>query len=136
MYSDALLDHFQSPRNAGEMAAADGEANGENPVCGDRLHLSLRVADGKVEAVRWQADGCAPAVAAASMLSEMVTGMTAAEAGGVSREDLTAMLGGLPARKSHAIVLAVTTLHAALLNYHEHHVRESTVAEAGIAERS
>ena len=60
MFSDAVLDHFQSPRNAGEMANADAEAEEENQVCGDRLHVWLRIEGEVVVEMTWRAEGCAP----------------------------------------------------------------------------
>jgi nitrogen fixation NifU-like protein len=117
VFSEDLLDHFQSPRNVGTMVGADAEAEGENPVCGDRLHIWLRIRDGEVQMATWRAEGCAPVLAAASVTSEIVRGMSLAEAGAVDRETITQALGGLPARKAHAAALAVTTLRTALDNY-------------------
>lgn len=117
VFSETLLDHFQAPRNVGELAGADAEAEDENPVCGDRLHVWLRVQHGRVNQIRWRAEGCAPAIAAASVMSELVSGMTLDAASRLSREAIADALGGLPARKSHAAVLAVSTLRAALSAY-------------------
>jgi nitrogen fixation NifU-like protein len=108
------MDHFQSPRNVGEMEGADAEAEAENPVCGDRLHVWLRVKDGRVEQMRWRAEACAPAIAAASVTSDLVTGMRVGEAMAVNRARIISALGGLPARKTHAAVLVVSALHEAL----------------------
>ncbi len=116
MYSRELLDHFDNPRNVGELADADAEAESENPVCGDRLHVWLRIKEGKVERMSWRAEGCAPAIAAASTLSEMVPGLSVPEALVLDRESLTENLGGLPARKSHAAILAISALRQALSN--------------------
>lgn len=113
-FSEVLLDHFNFPRNIGEIEDAEAEAEAENPVCGDRLHLWLRVREETIEMIRWRAQGCAPAIAAASMLSEMVEGMTLAEARELNRSELDGALGGLPGRKSHAAHLAVAALREAL----------------------
>jgi len=120
MFSDTLLDHFQSPRNVGKMQNADAEAEQENPVCGDRLHVWLRIKDGRVEAARWQAQGCAPALAAASVATEMIAGMALDEAAKLDRQALEQALGGLPPRKSHAAGLAITTIRAAIESYRSH----------------
>jgi nitrogen fixation protein NifU and related proteins len=117
MYSDILLEHFQAPRNVGEMRDADAEAEQENPVCGDRLHVWLRIKDGRVEAAKWRAQGCAPALAVASLASEMIQGMSLDEAEHVDRKDLEQALGGLPPRKSHATSLAVSTIRMAIESY-------------------
>ena len=113
-YSDAFKDHLANPRNAGELEDADASAEQTNPVCGDRLRLSLRVRGGRVEAARFLAYGCPPTLACGSALAEMLEGMTLEEAARVTRSRITDALGGLPARKQHAAALAVETLHAAL----------------------
>ena len=117
VFSDTVLDHFQSPRNTGEIVGADTEAEDENPVCGDRLHIWLRIDNGVVRELRWQAQGCAPALAAASITSEMVRGMTLEEARSIDRQAIADALGGLPARKAHAAMLATSTLRRALDQY-------------------
>jgi nitrogen fixation NifU-like protein len=113
-YSEAFKDHLANPRNAGELSNADAFAEQSNPVCGDRLRLSLRVRDGRIEAARFLAYGCAPTLACGSALAGMLEGMTLEEAARVTRSHITDALGGLPARKQHAAALAVETLHAAL----------------------
>jgi nitrogen fixation NifU-like protein len=85
-----------------------------NPACGDRLRLTLRVRDGRITAARFLAYGCPPTLACGSALTEMLEGVTAAEAALITRQQLTKVLGGLPARKSHAAALAIETLHEAL----------------------
>lgn len=114
-YSEAFRDHLANPRNAGELEDADSTAEMTNPVCGDRLRLSLRVRAGRVEAARFLAYGCPPTLACGSALTELVTGRTLAEAARLTRQDLARALGGLPARKGHAAALAVETLQAALV---------------------
>jgi nitrogen fixation NifU-like protein len=114
MFSETLLDHFQSPRNVGEMPDANAEAEEENPVCGDRLHLWLRIEDGRIQLASWRAEGCAPAIAAASVASELLQGMTVDEALHLDRDTVSQALGGLPARKAHAALLAVAAVRKAL----------------------
>ena len=79
MYSPQLLDHFQNPRNAGEIVEADATAEIENPACGDVLRLSLKVKSGRIAEIRFKAKGCVPSMACASALTEMVTGQTVLE---------------------------------------------------------
>jgi nitrogen fixation NifU-like protein len=117
VFSDALLDHFERPRNAGPMQEADAEAEDENPVCGDRLHLWLRVREGAITEASWLAEGCAPALAAASVTSELLHGMTLEQARELSRERVAEALGGLPPRKAHAAMLAVSAVHKAIDAY-------------------
>lgn len=114
MFSETLLDHFQSPRNVGEMQGADAEAEHENPVCGDRLRIWLRISNGVIEEASWRAEGCAPAIAAASVTSELLRGMPVEEARALDRDAVAEALGGLPARKAHAAVLAVSTVRKAI----------------------
>ena len=113
-YSDAFKDHLANPRNSGELADADAVAELTNPVCGDRLRLSLRVRGGRVEAARFLAYGCAPTLACGSALASMLEGLTPEEAARIGRPQIAGALGGLPARKQHAAALAVETLNAAL----------------------
>ena len=113
-YSDAFKDHLANPRNAGELADADATAEQSNPVCGDRLRLSLRVRSGRIEAARFLAYGCPPTLACGSALAELVEGMTTEEAARLTRREVIDAVGGLPARKHHAAALAIETLRAAL----------------------
>jgi nitrogen fixation NifU-like protein len=113
-YSERFKDHLANPRNAGELADADAVSEQTNPVCGDRLRLSLRVRDNKIETARFLAYGCPPTIACGSALAELLEGMTLEEAARVSRQEIVKAVGGLPTRKGHAAALAVETLRAAL----------------------
>ncbi len=113
-YSETFKDHLANPRNAGELEDADARAEQSNPVCGDRLHLSLRLRGGRIEAARFLAYGCPATLACGSALAEMIVGMTVEEARRITRRSIIEVLGGLPARKGHAPALAIETLHAAL----------------------
>lgn len=114
MYSEALLDHFQFPRNVGRLDHADAEARDENPICGDVLQMWFQVDAGLIVAVGWQAEGCAPLLAAASAASELLKNMPVAGARTLNREDIEMALGGLPARKSHAAALVISVVQHAL----------------------
>jgi NifU-like protein involved in Fe-S cluster formation len=113
-YSDTFKDHLAHPRCVGELADATNVAEQVNPVCGDRLRLSLRVLDGRIEAARFLAYGCAPTLACGSALAEMIEGMTLEEARRLTRQQIIRALDGLPSRKQHAAALAIETLRAAL----------------------
>jgi len=113
-YSDLFKDHLANPRNAGELPDADASAEQVNPLCGDHLHLALRIRDGRIEAARFLAYGCPPTLACASVLTEMIEGMPIEDARRVTRQDVVQQLGGLPARKQHAAALAIAALRAAL----------------------
>ncbi|MGO8794057.1 MAG: iron-sulfur cluster assembly scaffold protein [Candidatus Sulfotelmatobacter sp.] len=114
MYSPELLDHFQNPRNAGEISGADAAAEIENPACGDILRLTLKLAAGRIVAARFKAKGCVAAIACGSALTELLAGKTLDEARTLQREDLNTAVGGLPQASTHAAQLALDALAAAL----------------------
>jgi NifU-like protein involved in Fe-S cluster formation len=114
LYSTSFKDHLANPRNAGELPDANATAEETNPVCGDRLRLSLRVCNGRVEAAGFLAYGCPPTLVCGSILTELITGKTIEEAMQLTRKDLLDALGGLPSRKQHAAALAIETLRTAL----------------------
>lgn len=114
MYSAQLLDHFQNPRNAGDVAGADAVAEIENPVCGDVLRLTLKASAGRITEARFKAKGCVPAIACGSALTELITGKTLSEARNLRREEITAAVGGVPQASTHAAQLALDALSAAL----------------------
>jgi nitrogen fixation NifU-like protein len=106
MYSATLLDHFEHPRNTGDLPEANVRVRVENPVCADVLEFSLRVTEGKIDAIRFKAKGCVPSVACASLLSELVCGRSLADVD-VTEADLANGLGGLPQASAHAAQLAL-----------------------------
>jgi nitrogen fixation NifU-like protein len=114
MYSAQLLDHFQNPRNAGEIADADAVAEIENPACGDLLRLSLKASADRITEAQFKAKGCVAAIACGSAVTELVVGKTLDEARNLRREDLSAAVGGLPQASTHAAQLAIDALSAAL----------------------
>jgi nitrogen fixation protein NifU and related proteins len=114
MYSAQLLDHFQNPRNAGDIPDADATAEIENPVCGDVLRLSLKIENGRISEIRFKAKGCVPTMACASALTELIWGKPLAEARSLDRDHLIAAVGGVPQASTHAAQLALDTLSAAL----------------------
>jgi len=114
MYSRQLLDHFEHPRNAGEIPDADASVEIENPACGDVLRLSLKISGGRITEARFKAKGCVPSMACASALTELVCGTKLAEAQALHRDELIAAVGGLPQASTHAAQLAIDALSAAL----------------------
>lgn len=120
MYSSLLLDHFEHPRNAGEIDGADAAAEIENPVCGDIVRLTLKLHAGRIADIRFKAKGCVPAMACASALTSLVVGKTVAEARAVTPEDIANAVGGVPQASAHAAQLALDVLSGAL-NQVQHH---------------
>jgi nitrogen fixation NifU-like protein len=114
MYSPQLIDHFEHPRNAAEVASPDATAQIENPACGDILKLSVKVVDGQITNVSFRAKGCVPTMACGSAITELVKGKTIAEAAAIRREQVVEAVGGLPQASEHASYLAVDTLRAVL----------------------
>ncbi len=114
MFSDAVLDHFRNPRNAGELPLADAAVEVSNPVCGDILQLAVRMSGGRIAEVRFLCRGCTTAIACASLLTEQVRDRTCAELRSVTPESLSQALGGLPAATFHGAQLAADALRALL----------------------
>jgi nitrogen fixation protein NifU and related proteins len=114
VYSARLLDHFEHPRNVGEIAGADASARVENPACGDIMQLTLKLAGGRIVEARYRTRGCVAAIACGSALTEMLIGLTPDEAGAIRRESLVGAVGGLPNESLHASHLAIDALQAAL----------------------
>lgn len=114
MYSAQLLDHFENPRNVGDLSEADAIAEVENPVCGDVIRLSLKMHTQRIEEIRFKAKGCVSAIACGSALTELVRGKTTEEARRLQRDDLIAVVGGLPQASVHAAQLALDALSRAL----------------------
>lgn len=114
MYSAQVLDHFQNPRHAGDISAADSIAEIENPVCGDMLRLSIKISAGRIVEIAFKAKGCVPSMACASALTELVHGKTFDEARAINRASLIAAVGGLPQASTHAAQLALDALATAL----------------------
>lgn len=116
MYSTQLLDHFQNPRNAGELPDATASAETENPVCGDVLRVSLKIQSGRIAEIQFKAKGCVPAIGCASAVTELAMGKTVAKARSITASDVKNAVGGLPPASNHAAELAVDVLRAALRN--------------------
>ena len=114
MYSAQLLNHFQNPRNAGEVLAPDAAVEIENPACGDVLRLTLKIESGCIAESKFKAKGCVASIACASALTQLVTAKTLSEAQSVNREALIEAIGGLPQASTHAAQLALDALQAAL----------------------
>ena len=114
MYSPQIIEHFEHPRNVGEIADADATARVENPVCGDILQLWLKVEGGRIAAASFRAKGCVPSIACGSALTELLQGRRLSEARALRREALVAAVGGLRNESTHASHLAMDALAAAL----------------------
>ena len=116
MYSAQVLDHFQNPRNAGEVADPDATAEIDNPACGDVLRLTLKLDAGRIAKIGFKAKGCVASIGCASALTELAVGKTVAEALDLAqdREGLVRAVGGLPQASAHGAQLALDALSVAL----------------------
>jgi nitrogen fixation NifU-like protein len=114
MFSPPLLDHFQNPRNAGEMRHPTAQVELSNPVCGDILRLAVRMNAGIVQEVRFLCRGCTASIACASLLTEKMTGRTIHDLTKITPDKLASDLGGLPPASAHAAHLAAEALQAIL----------------------
>jgi nitrogen fixation NifU-like protein len=118
MYSEKVMDHFQHPRNVGELADANGVGEVGNIRCGDIMKLFIKVGENEViEDIKFQTFGCGAAIATSSIITEMVKGLPLAEAEAVSNRQVAEALGGLPPVKMHCSNLAADALRAAIKDY-------------------
>ncbi len=120
-YSTKVMEHFNNPRNVGEIADADGVGNVGNPVCGDIMRLYIKVKDGIIVDAKFKTFGCGAAIATSSMVTEMVKGKSVDEALKISNRAVAEALGGLPPVKMHCSVLAEEALRGAIDDYYKKH---------------
>lgn len=116
-YSELAQDHATHPRNTGVIPDADGTGADRNPVCGDILILTLRIADGRIIEAKQETSGCTGSNAAASILTELLAGASLEEAATLTPQSIVDALGGLPVTKLHSAALATTALRKALAVY-------------------
>ncbi|MCI8671921.1 MAG: Fe-S cluster assembly scaffold protein NifU [Lachnospiraceae bacterium] len=120
MYSEKVMDHFQNPRNVGEIEGASGTGTVGNAKCGDIMRIYLDIDENHViQDVKFKTFGCGAAVATSSMATEMVKGKTIEEAMQVTNKAVCEALDGLPPAKIHCSLLAEEAIHAALWDYAE-----------------
>lgn len=101
----------------GDLPDADAVAEVENPACGDRTRLAIQVRDSRITAARFRTEGCPAAIAASSMMTELIVGRTLEEAAALRDEDVAEALGGLPRNKLHCSVLAEDVIQAVVEQY-------------------
>jgi len=118
-YSEKVLEHYQNPRNLGEIEDADGVGMVGNPVCGDMMKITIRIRDDRIEDVRFKTFGCGAAIATTSMVTELIKGKTLGEALQVTNQDVVEALDGLPPIKVHCSLLAEEAIKAAIEDYRD-----------------
>ena len=123
MYSEKVMDHFQHPRNVGEIENASGVGTVGNAKCGDIMRMFLDIDDKThiIKECKFKTFGCGAAVATSSMATEMVKGKTIEEAMQITNKAVMEALDGLPPVKVHCSLLAEEAIHAALWDYAQKH---------------
>ncbi len=117
MYSDKVMDHFQNPRNVGELENADGVGTVGNATCGDIMKIFIKVDNDKISDIKFKTFGCGAAIATSSMATELAKGKNVEEAMELTNKAVAEALDGLPAAKMHCSNLAADALKKAINNY-------------------
>lgn len=122
MYSEKVMDHFQNPRNMGEIEDASGVGTVGNAKCGDIMRIYLDIDENQIiRDVKFKTFGCGAAVATSSMATELVKGKPIQEAMKITNSAVAEALDGLPPVKMHCSLLAEEAIHAALWDYAQKH---------------
>ena len=119
LYSEKVMDHFEHPRNVGEIENADGIGEVGNPTCGDIMRMYLKIENDIITDVKFKTFGCGSAIASSSMATELIKGKSIKEALELTNKAVVEALDGLPARKIHCSVLAEDAIKSALVDYYE-----------------
>ena len=118
LYTEKVMDHFEHPRNVGEIEHADGVGQVGNPKCGDIMKMYLKIDDGVITDVKFKTFGCGAAIATSSMATDLIKGKTIDEALKLTNKAVVEALEGLPPIKVHCSVLAEQAVKAALSDYY------------------
>lgn len=119
MYSEKVMDHFENPRNVGEIEDANAVGQVGNAKCGDIMKIYMKIEDGVIQDCSFKTFGCGAAIATSSMATEMVKGKTVEEARQLTNAAVMEALDGLPPAKVHCSVLAEEAIEAAIEDYYK-----------------
>ncbi len=118
MYTQLVMEHFENPRNVGEIPDANGVGEVGNAKCGDIMKMYLKIENGIIVDVKFKTYGCASAIATSSVATEMIKGRPIEDALKLSNKAVVEALGGLPPHKIHCSVLAEQAIKMALADYY------------------
>ena len=116
-YNELVQEHSTNPRNIGEIPEADGAALIGDPECGDQMELWIKVEAGKIQDIKFKSNGCAGAIAASSMCTELARGKTLEEAKQLTDDDIIIALEGVPEMSKSCSLSGIAALQAAIKNY-------------------
>lgn len=119
VYTAKALEHFQHPRNVGQIEKPSGKGSFGDPSCGDYIEVTIRVdeKEDRLVEVKFLIHGCVGAIATSSIMTELATGKTIQEALSLTDDDIIETLGGLPRRKQHCSLLGLQALQQAIADY-------------------
>ena len=116
IYSEKVIERWLNPRNLGKIRNADGFAKIKGP-CGDTMHMSFKIKNGRLWKIKFMTDGCASSIASGSMATELAQGKKPEEAAEISQEMILDALDGLPEESIHCALLASNTIKEAIKSY-------------------
>lgn len=131
IYTEKVMDHFNNPRNVGEIENADGIGEVGNAKCGDIMRMYLKIDDNRITDVKFKTYGCGSAIASSSMATELIKGKTIDEVLEVTNKAVAEALDGLPPVKMHCSVLAEEAIVAALQDY----AKKNNLTIEGVTDR-
>lgn len=117
MFSRAVLDHFEHPRNAGDLSDATTVVEVSNPVCGDVLRVAIQIEGGRVTAAKFRARGCVTSIACSSLLTELLIGCSLSQVAEITADQIAEQLGGLQPATHHGADLARDAVEAILSQF-------------------
>ncbi|UCC43898.1 MAG: iron-sulfur cluster assembly scaffold protein [Candidatus Zixiibacteriota bacterium] len=121
MYNKTIMEHFQNPRNVGEIDNADGVGEAGNPETGDVMRIYLRIADGRIVEAKHKTFGNAIAIAVSSISTLMIVGLTLDQAAAITKEEVSDALGGIPEDKMNCSNMAPAAIASAVKDYRSKH---------------
>jgi len=135
-YTKKMMAHFANPHNMGQIKDPDGIGKAGNPVCGDVMHLHIKVKGNRITDIKFQTLGCASAIATSSMVTDLAKGKTIDEALKITNAQVASELGGLPPIKMHCSILAEQALRAAIEDYIKKHSTGAAKSKLAVKKKS